>query len=653
MVFRWLFGTGGDNREAHEQPPKPEAVMQAPAGSFASLDPAMQEAIRMINTYAKTHRWTGHREAALDFFYRSLRHGDIEQAKADFRSRVLPLLPLELHERIKFAGPGGSWATYDELANARILLSMKKRPADCMVLGNIEEAGRRANVLFHGEGHLLTVATTESGKGQRLILPNLLLCPCPVVCLDPKGENYRNTAWRRDWFGPVFKWAPFEEDSDSFNPLDFVSDWDDARVLADLLIVPRENRESFWDTSARDLLTGMVFYVATELFGSERTMAEVRRRLAPTAVQLDEWCQHMEQSQFQKVRDLSHVIQGLRDNMLRDILATLRSHLDIWQSEAIAKVTSHTTRDWLASKFLTNTRIEEIQTDDVDSRRFQPRPNMRGDAASVFIIVPPENIRSYASVIRVMLGFHLQLAIRDAGEWERSVGPVNEEMRHIRRPYMFVFDELGLLGYMKIIEDAVPVARSYGIRLWLITQTLAQLEHVFPQWETMVGNCKTQIFFGMNEPGTAKYVADRLGERRDIWGARTPVATPAELMGPDFADQAVVFLKGQKPVRMHLEEPFYRDPEIQGGTQHQKAVLGDRPRRENPVWRRKRDEEEAEEVQRMERARLNNAAEQEAAKGVNAATAPKSEPAPEASPFPTTPKPEPRPESNFKKPPEF
>src|SRR5438874_893140 len=56
-------------------------------------------------------------------------------------------------------------------------------------------------LLYNGDGHLITLAPTRSGKGRGAIVPNLLLYPGPVIVFDPKGELYRVTARRRREMG--------------------------------------------------------------------------------------------------------------------------------------------------------------------------------------------------------------------------------------------------------------------------------------------------------------------------------------------------------------------------------------------------------------------------------------------------------------------
>jgi hypothetical protein len=57
-------------------------------------------------------------------------------------------------------------------------------------------------------GHLAVVGPTRSGKGLHLT-DTLIRWPGPVVCVDPKGEQWQRTAgFRQQAYGPVYRIPP-------------------------------------------------------------------------------------------------------------------------------------------------------------------------------------------------------------------------------------------------------------------------------------------------------------------------------------------------------------------------------------------------------------------------------------------------------------
>ena len=78
----------------------------------------------------------------------------------------------------------------------------------------------------------------------------------------------------------------------------------------------------------------------------------------------------------------------------------------------------------------------------------------------------------------------------------------------------FILDEAATLGHMEAMDHAVDVYRGYGVRLHFYYQSLGQLKKCFPegQDQTLLSNV-SQVFFGVNDPQTAEYVSNRLGEK--------------------------------------------------------------------------------------------------------------------------------------------
>ncbi|UIY31001.1 type IV secretory system conjugative DNA transfer family protein [Neorhizobium galegae] len=69
-----------------------------------------------------------------------------------------------------------------------------------LLLGTYSDEGHATPAGFvhwDGDGHLLTVARTRSGKGKTSIIPNLLRYQGSCVVIDPKGELFEATSkWR-------------------------------------------------------------------------------------------------------------------------------------------------------------------------------------------------------------------------------------------------------------------------------------------------------------------------------------------------------------------------------------------------------------------------------------------------------------------------
>jgi type IV secretion system protein VirD4 len=150
-----------------------------------------------------------------------------------------------------------AWGTGDDLARERGL-----------ILGRARDRLLR----FEGEGHILTVAPTRSGKGVSCVIPNLLDHPGSILVTDPKGENFAVTArWRRHIGQQVHAFDPFGVTSGdaTYNPLELIDAEspeavDEARMLADMIVLPegQGGEQLFWNEEARAVLTGLILHVA-------------------------------------------------------------------------------------------------------------------------------------------------------------------------------------------------------------------------------------------------------------------------------------------------------------------------------------------------------------------------------------------------------
>ena len=139
------------------------------------------------------------------------------------------------------------------------------------------------------------MAPTRSGKGVGAIIPNLLLTDRSVLCVDPKGENARVTARRREAFGPVHVLDPFGisgRPSAAFNPLDALDPHgldlaEDAATLAEALVSdpPGHGGDAHWNEEAKALIAGLILHVVTCEPPVSRTLTRLREllTLAPRA----------------------------------------------------------------------------------------------------------------------------------------------------------------------------------------------------------------------------------------------------------------------------------------------------------------------------------------------------------------------------------
>lgn len=399
-----------------------------------------------------------------------------------------------------------------------------------LIVGQDERDPSRL-MAFAGQGSLITVAPPGSGKTQCHVIPNLLTWTGPAVVLDIKGEIYAATSgWREANVGPVYRFDPLNPGrSHSYNPLLTVSDdpdhiWEDSRFLADMLMVPGgKAKDPFWESRARDVLTAAIAATVRDNSSEERSMGKVLDILHGVG-----WPGFI--MTLKVATDVPTMVRaasslGEMDTKMRDsVLQTALASLSAWEGGRITRATSKS--DWT------------------------PADLRSGKNPTIYICIAPNQIDSYASMLRVIIAQHI-----------RSLTSTLPDQKD--HPILFILDELPRLRHMPPVEEALEIGRQYGIKLWMFTQSLGQLENAYENAEGMVGSCAVRMFMNPSlHDETAQKLSDDMGYRESVIdGTRVKRMEANVLAGPEFADKVIVLASSAEPARVR-KHFAHADPEF-------------------------------------------------------------------------------------------
>ncbi|MCZ8320165.1 MAG: type IV secretory system conjugative DNA transfer family protein [Novosphingobium sp.] len=504
-------------------------------------------------------------EDTRQYYLGCLRRNEVQEVKQWLELKYLPQLPKALRYELEQANGGARWASLKEIDAAGLFQERGKRYEGPVTLGETDAPdGRPFDIVFSGDGHLLTVAPTGAGKTQVHVLPAVFQYPGPIVALDPKGEIYRELAWIRRERGNVFPWAPFENDIKSawFNPLDFVLEWEDALDMADMMVPLGGERDAFWNTSTRRLLAGVLWYVARYEQDGLRNLQRVYDLMVnPKAPATP--AQYTEEGKVVLRGDLLRELMIMTgdpvlknpadslaslmttDNMLTSFVTIAENQLSHWASPRIAEVTQTTTPGFHPRVIWDEARMQDVAIAHGVGQHVGR--NGRGLKHSVFLIVPPHRIATFAPVLRVIIGVMIKEMIAVA---HTAQGQEKDLARYPTDPVMFLLDELPQLGHLDQIETAVTIVRSARIRLWLFAQDLDQMEKTYPKWGSMVSNCRAKMFYGINDLATAEHVSKFIGDTKELFSDKERhLIAPHELLGPDMAGQQIILVSGLRAIR--------------------------------------------------------------------------------------------------------
>lgn len=420
-----------------------------------------------------------------------------------------------------------------------------------VVLGKFDNKFLR----FSQPGHLITFAPTRSGKGVGHVIPNLLTHPGSVFVNDIKGENYAVTSRYRAGFTKVFRFAPFEESSDCFNPIDYIrvntdNELDDVKLIAEMMIVDDGAQDKFWMNEARTWVEGLLMYVAHESPPPLRNIAEVRYLLMQNRKDFELMVEDMMRCKHPFIKKVANSITATEPKVAASVLSTAKSQTAIWDSPKLQKVTAK-------SDF----KLESLKT----------------EPTSIYLIIPPEALAVYSPLVRMLVGMAVKAMTRDQSMPKDRV--------------LFLIDEFPALKYMSPIEEAVGFLAGYGIHLWMFIQDLSQIKDLYKRWETFISNCAVRMAFGTNDVDTAKTLSDMLGtttiqvvgvgtQSKGTFAKLNPLNlvssgggkslntsdTARALMTPDEVmrlphDSQLIFVQGQKPIvaekLFYFSDPFF------------------------------------------------------------------------------------------------
>jgi type IV secretion system protein VirD4 len=440
------------------------------------------------------------------------------------------------------------WATAQEIRSADLL------HPDGVMLGRWHN-----NYLRHdGPEHVLCFAPTRSGKGVGLVIPTLLTWPGSAIVHDIKGENWTLTAGWRARFGRVLLFDPTNTASTAYNPLMEVRRGErevrDVQNIADVLVDPEGalERRNHWEKTSHALLVGTILHV---LYAEEdKTLAGVANFLSDPRRPIDKtlWAMmttpHLGKGQVHPVvASAARELLNKSENERSGVLSTAMSFLGLYRDPVVARVTRQC--DW---------RIADL----VESRR----------PATLYLVVPPSDISRTKPLIRLILN---QIGRR-----------LTEELDSQRRKHrlLLMLDEFPALGRLDFFESALAFMAGYGLKSFLIAQSLNQIEKAYGQNNSILDNCHVRVSFATNDERTAKRVSDALGIATELRAMKNyaghrlspwlghlmvsrqetarPLLTAGEIMQLPASDE-LILVSGCPPIR-GKKVRYYQDEALKG-----------------------------------------------------------------------------------------
>jgi type IV secretion system protein VirD4 len=405
-------------------------------------------------------------------------------------------------------------------------------PAGGFVLGRAN--GQLIGLPPDEDRHIVLVANNRAGKGESIIIPNMLEYKGSILAPDPKGELASITSRRRaqdlkqklcilDPFGITREWCePWRK---QFNPLALLRPdnpyiIEDAGMIASSLVISEGGgNEIHWSESARILLTACLLFVATAPeYTGKRDLISLYYTVGgrpPGYDELDEEQRELPRMERLKRRMFNHaadlgrqsrlahigeaIDMGACDFFERDererlgVLSTARRHVAFLGFPSLATV---------------------LRGHDFDLSELKTSEN----GMTVFMCLPSIRMSTCARWFRLMVD--LGLAAMERTRQKPQI------------PVLFALEEFAVMRRMESIETAVGLLATYGVRLLIVLQDLPQIKDLYEgRHESILGSAGCTICFGNNDPMTLEYISRRLGKTSVPVNRASPLTWGAEVAG--------------------------------------------------------------------------------------------------------------------------
>lgn len=388
-------------------------------------------------------------------------------------------------------------------------------------------------IAYDGPHHVLLTGGTRSGKTRGAVVPTLLATPHSVLALDLKGElhagdarvGFSGTAGWRAQLGAVIRFDPTSPTSDRLNLLDTIrpgpQEVRDVQNLTELIADPYGDQrfQEFWDRAAKQIVAGVILHVAYAEPAERKTLYRVFELLArfDDTVKLMEATLHRlgadgKPETHPEVRRAAQSYAAYHEKLRAGIKATAESYLGLFADPLVQQNTS-------ASTF----RISDLMCAD--------RP------VTLYLCWPPNDSKRVKPLMRLVFG----AVLRDLMEHQERAA----DGRAKKRPLLLLLDEFPQLGKLDLFEQSMGAMAGYGVRAFIVTQSLHQVTQAYGRYHTILDNCQIVTSFAATDVETADTISQfpaamYLARSGDIAGARELLADARAALAGEVRDQHLI-----------------------------------------------------------------------------------------------------------------
>jgi len=386
-------------------------------------------------------------------------------------------------------------------------LSPQLPPGGSDLIKDIKDTGYcigargKALLRLDTDRHFITMASTGSGKGRSVVIPNLLLHPGSVFTTEIGGANVKATIkYRRDILcQSIYVIDPLEatdEPKACLNLLDTLDSENttftsDVELMAQSILQDNQGKSSedpYWVNAPKELLKALIFHVKTapsyEIDDQDRHFPYITELLAK--FETEEWDELMQrwavnQGPYKAIfNDVGNAFFQVYNDNTRSVLSVLKSYLGFARNPQF---------------------IKYLKSSSFDLK------DLRNKKITVYLVMPLiEYYKANSTWLRLVVERALN-ACPDLKDRKTHL-PYHERI-------LFMLDEFTQLGKLDAIDTGMQTARHKGITLWCVFQDFNRLKEVYKEniAHSFLGSAACIQTFGINDLPTAEFISKRAGKR--------------------------------------------------------------------------------------------------------------------------------------------
>jgi type IV secretion system protein VirD4 len=340
------------------------------------------------------------------------------------------------------------------------------------------------------EDNVLLLGVQRSGKTSSVVVPTLLAWSGAAVATSTKEELVSLTAGHRAARGPVWVFAPLDEDAawlerlglrpSTWNPLEAASSSGSAAELADHFTAEgKRGQNAHWYLAAASLLAGLVI-CEREHGGDMRSVVARLNRTTPA-----QYVGLARSLKDQTAAELLLAYAITPDKEGGSVASTARSSLSLWTDERVAKATQSSPAALDLDRLL-------------------------NDAGTLYLVAPQEE----ADRCRPLFSALLMSLLRKATARARAQGGV------LSPRLLIALDEAANFSRIPRLAGYASSGPGQGIQLLLCYHDLAQIEASYGSDEarTIWNNCRARLLLpGQGDIKTLEVFSRAIGDETRLF----------------------------------------------------------------------------------------------------------------------------------------